>query len=102
MLTFLKNLFKTTDYATLLKKGAIVLDVRTAVEFDNGHIAKSKNIPLDKLNLHIDKLKVQQVPIICCCASGVRSGMASKKLKNNGIEAYNGGGWNSLNKKLFK
>jgi phage shock protein E len=102
MITFFKNLFKTIDYTSLLKKGAIVIDVRSSVEYDNGHIANAKNIPLDKLHIHIDRLKALQVPIICCCASGVRSGLASKKLKSTGIVAYNGGSWQSLNNKLDK
>jgi phage shock protein E len=100
MLSFLKSLFSKTDYKRLLQDGAIIVDVRHAHEFDGGSIPKSKNIPLDKLKLHIDKLKAQNVPIICCCMSGVRSGMAAGTLKSHGIKAYNGGGWRSLLRKI--
>jgi phage shock protein E len=100
MFSFLKNLFTSTNYRALLANGAVIIDVRNAGEFDNGRIPNSKNIPLDKLSLHIDKLKSQNVPIICCCASGVRSGMAAGTLKRNGIKAYNGGGWSSLLRKI--
>jgi phage shock protein E len=102
MITFLKKLFKTTDYTSLLKKGAVVIDVRNGAEFDAGHIGKAKNIPLERLSERIIELKNLNVPIICCCMSGVRSGIAAHKLKNNGVDAYNGGGWQSLASKLNK
>ncbi len=100
MLSFLKNLFNPTNYKELISNGAIIIDVRTATEFDGGHIPKSKNIPLDKINIHIERLKAQNIPVICCCASGMRSGMATSSLKRNGIKAYNGGGWSSLIRKI--
>lgn len=100
MLAFFKNLFKKTDFNGLMNKGAIIIDVRTPVEFDAGHIGTSKNIPLDRLKLKVDELKRYKVPIICCCASGMRSGTATNLLKSNGIEAYNGGSWQSLSNKI--
>jgi rhodanese-related sulfurtransferase len=100
MFSFLKNLFSTTNYANLLEKGAIIIDVRTGPEYDAGHLPKAKNIPLDRVNERVVELKSKNVPVICCCASGMRSAVASKLLKNNGIEAYNGGSWNSLGRKL--
>jgi phage shock protein E len=100
MLSFFKNLFKTTDYKELLKNGAIIIDVRTGQEYDSGHIGIAKNIPGDRINTRIAELKKQNVPIICCCMSGIRSGMAAKTLKANGIEAYNGGPWQSLARKI--
>ncbi len=100
MLSFLKNIFKTTDYKQLLKKGAIIIDVRTGQEYDSGHIANAKNIPGDRIKARVAELKKQNVPIICCCVSGIRSGMAAKVLKANGIEAYNGGPWQVLARKI--
>jgi phage shock protein E len=100
MLSFFKNLFSNTNYKALLQQGAVIIDVRNAVEYDNGCIPSSKNIPFDKLNVHIDRLKSQNKPIICCCTSGVRSRMAATLLKKNGINAYNGGGWKSLLAKI--
>ena len=37
--------FTKTDYADLVKKGAIVLDVRSKGEFASGHVKNSINIP---------------------------------------------------------
>ncbi len=83
-----------------LKNGAIILDVRTQREWDNGHIENSKHIPLDDLQNHVDELKQLDKPFVVCCASGVRSAKAAKFLNLNNIVATNGGGWLSLKKKL--
>ena len=103
MIEAIKKLFgiKTTDYAQLMKEGALILDVRTAGEFASGHIKGSVNIPVDKLSHSIGKLKAKNKPIITCCASGMRSASAKGILKSNGIaEVYNGGSWQSLNHKI--
>jgi rhodanese-related sulfurtransferase len=84
---------KIQDY---LKKGAIILDVRTDREYKSGAIKNAKHIPLDDLRNHVDELKKLNKPIIVYCASGVRSGKAAKFLNLNNIDAVNGGGINSL------
>ena len=48
----LKSMFgmgTPVDYKTLVKEGAIIIDVRSPMEFQSGHIKGSKNIPLDQL-----------------------------------------------------
>ena len=82
------------------ERGAIIIDVRTTGEFSQGAIAGSKNIPLQAIGSKINDIKKYNKPVITCCASGMRSGSAALILKNNGIEALNGGGWTSLNSKL--
>ncbi|MBL7937594.1 MAG: rhodanese-like domain-containing protein, partial [Bacteroidia bacterium] len=60
----------------------------------------SVNIPLNELSSSINKIK-KNVPIITCCASGMRSASAKSTLSSLGFkEVYNGGGWMSLNGKL--
>jgi len=83
-----------------ISKEAIVLDVRTTAEYSNGAISGSKNIPLQTLSNEIAKIKKLNKPVITCCASGMRSATAASILKNNGIEAINGGGWQSLSQLL--
>jgi len=104
MLNAIKNLLgmgPKTEYAQLVKEGAIILDVRTKGEFDSGHIKGSINIPVDQLRNNLTKLKDKRKPIITCCASGMRSASAKAFLKSNGYaEVYNGGGWYGLQKKL--
>jgi rhodanese-related sulfurtransferase len=105
MINTIKNLFgfgPKVDYAELVKQGAVILDVRSKVEFQGGHIKGSINISVDSLNSNINKLKKDK-PIITCCASGMRSANAKNILKSNGFtEVHNGGGWSSLQNKLNK
>ncbi|PVW17137.1 rhodanese-like domain-containing protein [Marixanthomonas spongiae] len=82
------------------KRDAVILDVRTKPEFDAGAISGSVHIPLNEIPSKIIEIKQWNKPVITCCASGVRSGSAAKTLNNNDIEAINGGGWRSLQKKL--
>lgn len=86
-----------TDYAQLVKEGAIILDVRTKGEYESGHIKGSVNIPVDKLSNNLGKFKDKDQAIITCCASGMRSASAKSILQSNGhSKVYNGGGWSSL------
>ena len=81
-------------------KGAIVIDVRSQGEFAEGHIKGAKNIPLNEIGSKINDIKKLNKPVIACCASGMRSSQATSILKQNGVEAINGGGWQSLQNKL--
>lgn len=103
MINIIKNLFgfgSKANYAQLVEQGAVIIDVRTKAEYQQGHIKGSQNIPLNNLSNHYSKLKKDK-PIIICCASGMRSAQAKNILKSNGYtEVYNGGGWNSLQNKI--
>ena len=102
MFSFIKSLFgPSTDYKALILKGAIIIDVRSPQEFDNGHIKGSKNIPVNIIQREVNSIKKMGKPIITVCQSGGRSGMAKSMLKNNGIEVYNGGAWFKLNSKIM-
>jgi rhodanese-related sulfurtransferase len=91
---------KKRQVETYLKNGAIILDVRTQREWENGHIKNSKHIPLDNLHNRVEELKQLNKPFVVCCQSGVRSAKAAKFLNLNNMEATNGGGWVGLKKKL--
>lgn len=97
MFGFLNNLMggNTANFEELIANGAVILDVRTKEEYQQGHIKNSLNIPLDKLENNIKKLNKEKV-IITCCASGGRSSVAKSILKGHGFEVHNGGGWHSL------
>ncbi|MEP3836450.1 MAG: rhodanese-like domain-containing protein [Algibacter sp.] len=83
-----------------ITRGAIIIDVRTVNEYNQGAIPGSKNIPLQTINTKVSEIKKLKKPVITCCASGMRSGNAASILKSSGIEAINGGGWTSLRNKL--
>ncbi|UOU97206.1 rhodanese-like domain-containing protein [Chryseobacterium daecheongense] len=102
MLDAIKNLFgmDKTDYADLVKQGAVIVDVRSENEYAGGHIKNSLNIPVDQLEKNLSKLSKDKT-IITCCASGMRSASAKSILQNNGYKnVHNGGGWMILNTKI--
>jgi phage shock protein E len=76
-------------------RGAVIVDVRTRSEYRDGHVAGSRNIPLDELDSALDGLPKDR-PVIFCCASGVRSGTAARIAKSHGIVALNGGSWGNV------
>lgn len=76
-----------------LEKGAIILDVRTEAEYNEGHVKDAIHIVLDELEYEIDQLKVLQKPIITCCKSGARSEHAKDILLNENFDVINGGPW---------
>ncbi len=99
---FFKKLFggDSTNYKGLVNKGAIIVDVRSAGEYSGGHINGSINIPVETIQSKMPELKKKGKPVITVCRSGARSAMAQNALVAAGVEAYNGGPWFSLEKKL--
>ena len=86
-----------------LQRGAVVIDVRTPHEFDNGKVPGSINIPVDRISANIERIRAIKKPIVFCCESGARSGQAKDIVKSAGInEAYNGGSWESVLKIINK
>lgn len=77
----------------LLKAGAVVVDVRSRSEFASGSSRGSINIPLDELPRGLKKLD-RSKPVILCCASGSRSALAERMLRQVGFEqVVNAGSW---------
>lgn len=77
-----------------LRKGAVIIDVRTPNEFDLGSATGSINIPVDRVAVNAIRIREMNRPVIFCCASGARSSEATSILKNKGLkEVYNGGNW---------
>ena len=99
MINTIKQMFglgPKVDLNEVIKRGAVIVDVRTKSEFASGHAKVSVNIPLDNLRSEMSKLDKSK-PIITCCASGIRSATAKNILVSNGFtEVYNGGGWTSV------
>jgi phage shock protein E len=99
MFSIFKKLFNssTVDLSELLKKGAVVVDVRSKGEFASGHVKGSINIPLEQIGSQAEKLK-KHPHIIVCCRSGNRSGMALRTLQSKGLNnVTNGGSWQNVN-----
>ncbi|WP_313344624.1 FAD-dependent oxidoreductase [Sedimentibacter sp.] len=72
----------------LIPQNAIVLDVRSDEEFNDGHIENSIHIPLDNLREHFPKLdKTKKIYIIC--QIGLRGYIAQRILEQNGYDTLN-------------
>ena len=80
----------------LKEQGAMLVDVRSAAEFASGNAPGSVNIPLGELTTRLKEIPTS-APVVLCCASGTRSGMAKMVLKKNGYKnVFNVGKWSNL------
>ncbi len=61
-----------------------VVDVRKESEFEGGHLQKAQNLPLNKLNNHLDELP-EGDDFYVHCAGGYRSVIAASMMKARGI-----------------
>jgi len=80
-----------------MEEGAVIVDVRTPQEYNEGHISNSLNIPVQQIEARVSTLKKKNKTVILCCKSGGRAGRAKAILQKNGIKAVNGGSWGGLN-----
>jgi rhodanese-related sulfurtransferase len=74
--------------ATMLmnKKDSLVLDVRTAEEFSQGHILGARNIPFDELEGRLKEIdRYKDKPIVVSCGTGNRAGTAAGVLRKHGF-----------------
>lgn len=68
------------------RQDALVLDVRNAEEFQQGHILNARNIPMSQLDARCsDIARYKQKPVIVACESGSRSGAAAAVLRKRGF-----------------
>ena len=88
---------KAEQVKEALEEGAIIVDVRTPQEFNEGHITNSQNIPVQQIEARVSTLKKKNKTVILCCKSGGRAGRAKMILQKHGIKAVNGGSWGGLN-----
>lgn len=79
-----------------LENGAIVLDVRTEEEWNEGHGKNARHVVLNLIPESLEKLKTLNKPYIAVCRSGGRSGQATQFLVNNGLDVINGGPWQNV------
>lgn len=71
-----------------LEAGGQLLDVRSVDEFAGGYVAGSLNIPLPELRQRLTELNPEQAYIVSC-ASGQRSYIAERLLKQAGFRVKN-------------
>lgn len=90
------------------REDAVVLDVRSDGEFNQGHIVNAVNIPQKSVQEQLSKLeKYRGRPIITACRTGQVAVNVGSTLKKNGFEqVYNLAGgliaWEGANLPLVK
>jgi rhodanese-related sulfurtransferase len=78
--TELLNLLDTPDQP-------LILDVRTADEYADGHVPNAVNIHFRDLSDHLDELKAQNPSsIVVYCEVGVRAAFAERTLEKAGFD----------------
>jgi rhodanese-related sulfurtransferase len=70
----------------LLEEGAQLVDVRADHEWNAGHIAGAKHVPLPELPQRTSELD-QDKPVVVYCRGGNRSSMATAALTDAGYDA---------------
>lgn len=78
--------------------GALIVDVRTAEEFAQGHLPNAINIPFEQIAKVFAERKIAtEKSVVLYCRSGRRSGIANDALISAGYShTYNGGGYQML------
>lgn len=110
--TFIKNLQTTVlglrgklpvsppeEVAKWIKKGAVLVDVRTRVEARKNPVRGATNIPLLKLEGELSELPRNKA-FVTFCLRGGRAERAKNLLQANGLKAINGGGYKTVLKIL--
>lgn len=84
----------------LMGEGAVLIDVRSSMEYEQGHLNNSINIDVDAIESVIEsKVKDKDTKIIVYCRSGNRSATAAEKLVNMGYKkVYDLGAMSSCDK----
>lgn len=72
----------------MIEKGAAVIDVRRAEEWDEGRIGGSTRIELAELGDRTDEVPNDRA-VIFVCTVGKRSALASEAFRASGHDAYN-------------
>lgn len=85
----------TSEASEKLRKGAMVIDVRSPGEYQSGHLRQAVNIPLDEIEAVVpQRVSDKDQVLLLHCASGMRSAVAARKLKALGYtHAHNLGSY---------
>lgn len=81
----LLNYVNTAEAADIANKGGVIIDVRSAREFEHGNLKGSVNIPLLQIRNGFDKLNKTKKYVICC-KRGIQSEVASFLMRQNGFD----------------
>lgn len=71
----------------IIESGAQLVDVRTDVEFEGGHIPGSRHIPVADIQRHAGDFD-QSKPVVLYCRIGNRSGPVADAFAASGFDAH--------------
>lgn len=66
-----------------------LIDVREPDEWEDGHIAQARSIPLSEFNARADEVHAVEGDVIFICRSGARSGRVCEFLQLQGFDVTN-------------
>lgn len=82
------NVVAWKDIDKLDRKDYVLLDVRSDLEFENGHLEGAVNIPVDDLRSRMGELDKSKT-IVEYCQVGIRGYIADRILTQNGFKVLN-------------
>lgn len=85
-------------------KNAMLIDLRDAKDFREGHISGSRNIPFSQIANHADELKSADRPLVYICNLGQVAGSALQKVGHFDSYRLDGGisNWKAQGLPLIK
>jgi rhodanese-related sulfurtransferase len=82
-----KSVIPVQAVQLLNREDALPLDIRSAADFEKGHIINARNIPMAELKTRLEELKkLKDRPLVVYCATGTTSAGALKELSAAGFE----------------
>ena len=86
--------------AAFLKSGALVIDVRSKLEWGQGHFSTAVHIPVEQFEARLAEIGSDKSrPIIVYCRAGTRAAVAETILRKNGFaKVINARGLDALKK----
>ncbi len=76
-----------------IQEGAVIVDVRTPDEYEDGHYPNAVNIPVGELLKRAAEIGPKDKAVLLYCESGSRSAMGARLLKTMGFsDVTNAGG----------
>ncbi len=95
--SFAKNVSIQQFWQLQQQQPNIIIDVRTASEFSESHLASAINVPYQDIATITARYKNKDLPILLYCKSGRRAEIAATTLEKLGYTAiYNGRNYQQL------
>lgn len=79
------------ELKTEIENGALLIDVRTPMEFNQVHLPGARLIPMDQIPHKLNDLDTE-TKLLLYCRTGARSGTVANYLTQLGYKAENVGG----------